>query len=417
MKLTDFALIFIGVTLPIIIIVYVNVSFTIKAEEQEMYYKKIINAALNDASDQMKEVENSDAEIDYGYSGTSNNKISVNSQVAVDTFLNSLYNNFGIKGSDYAENYLQYFIPAIAIIDYNGVQVSSIEEFDDNGQTVIRHALKPKKYYTYTYYIYKSVNTGKLEFTDNYNEVETKKDGSSTVYTHVIEFTMDDYITHRTTIKESDGKGGLVPKDIVSSFYISDDKNNHPLINESVDSTIADAYKQTLLKNVVSNLKEKRKEVIIKAIESEMVYATNNNNLYASNAGIKYNFVFPTLEEGEMESQIKNVGIMALVQGISIGNRYLNVRAYSTSKLTEVTRYYLSIPKKQDTGVTYYSKYYMNLYHKDKNCPEYKVSITDNITPSYLFTKQQAASVKAELKQDNRYITLEGFYPCPICNP
>ena len=99
MKLTDFALIFIGVTLPIIIIVYVNVSFTIKAEEQEIYYKKIINAALNDASDQMKEVENSDVEIDYGYSGTSNNKISVNSQVAVDTFLNSLYNNFGIKGN------------------------------------------------------------------------------------------------------------------------------------------------------------------------------------------------------------------------------------------------------------------------------------------------------------------------------
>ena len=36
MKITDFALIFVGITLPIIITVYVNVSFTIKAEEQEM---------------------------------------------------------------------------------------------------------------------------------------------------------------------------------------------------------------------------------------------------------------------------------------------------------------------------------------------------------------------------------------------
>ena len=36
-----------------------------------------------------------------------------------------------------------------------------------------------------------------------------------------------------------------------------------------------------------------------------MQFATNNNNIYASNAGIKYNFTFPTLEEGEMESQIK----------------------------------------------------------------------------------------------------------------
>ena len=101
MKLTDFALIFIGVTLPIIIIVYVNVSFTIKAEEQEMYYKKVISTALNDASDQMKEVEKSDSEIDYGYSGTSNNKISVNSQVAVDTFLNSMYLAYNIINSQH----------------------------------------------------------------------------------------------------------------------------------------------------------------------------------------------------------------------------------------------------------------------------------------------------------------------------
>lgn len=408
MKLTDFALIFIGVTLPIIIIVYVNVSFTIKAEEQEMYYKKIINAALNDASDQMKEVENSDAEIDYGYSGTSNNKISVNSQVAVDTFLNSLYNNFGIKGSDYAENYLQYFIPAIAIIDYNGVQVSSIEEFTENDKTVIKHALKPKKYYTYKYYICEdTTKTDVYVLKDDSDKSNTDK----VISTHIVEFTMDDYITHRGTITSK----GTTSDISVSSFYITDRKNNSSLVT---NLTSMNEKEKNILSEVEKKLQEKRKEVIIKAIESEMVYATNNNNLYASNAGIKYNFVFPTLEEGEMESQIKNVGIMALVQGISIGNRYLNVRAYSTSKLTEVTRYYLSIPKKQDTGVRHYSKYYMNLYHKDKNCPEYKVSITDNITPSYLFTKQQAASVKAVYKnENNKYIKLEGFYPCPICNP
>ena len=56
MKITDLALIFVGILLPMIIIVYVNVSFTIKAEEQEMYYNKIINAAVQDAANQMKEV-------------------------------------------------------------------------------------------------------------------------------------------------------------------------------------------------------------------------------------------------------------------------------------------------------------------------------------------------------------------------
>ena len=412
MKITDFALIFVGITLPIIITVYVNVSFTIKAEEQEMYYKKIINAALDDASNQMKEVENSDKEIDYGYSGTSDNKISVNAQVGVDTFLNSLYNNFGIKGNDTAENYLQYFIPAIAIIDYNGVQVSSIEEFTENGQNVIKHVLKPKKYYSYTYYLCATPgDVSKLTYTEDY-ETAVKNGLHST---HIVEFTMDDYITHRGYVNEISGKVTEIP---VSSFYISDSKNNSKLVTNSDSNASLSQREKNVLSKIISNLQNKRKSVIINSIQDEMEYATNNNNSYASQAGIRYNFVFPTLEEGEMESQIQNVGIMALVQGISIGNRYLNVRAYSTSKLTEITRYYLSIPNTDGIDKT---KYNLNLYHKDKNCPEYRAFASNkenvNITQSFLFTKQQAASVKAVLKKDNTYIQLEGFYPCPVCNP
>lgn len=412
MKITDFALIFVGITLPIIITVYVNVSFTIKAEEQEMYYKKIINAALDDASNQMKEVENTDKEIDYGYSGNSDNKISVNSQVGVDTFLNSLYNNFGIKGNDTTENYLQYFIPAIAIIDYNGVQVSSIEEFTENGQNVIKHVLKPKKYYSYTYYLCATPgDVSKLTYTEDY-ETAVKNGLHST---HIVEFTMDDYITHRGYVSKNTGD---IDEIGVSSFYISDSKNNSKLV-ANVDSNASLLQREKdVLPKIISNLQNKRKSVIINSIQDEMEYATNNNNSYASQAGIRYNFVFPTLEEGEMESQIQNVGIMALVQGISIGNRYLNVRAYSTSKLTEITRYYLSIP---NTDGIYKTKYNLNLYHKDKNCPEYRAFASNkenvNITPSFLFTKQQAASVKAVLKKDNTYIQLEGFYPCPVCNP
>lgn len=412
MKITDFALIFVGITLPIIITVYVNVSFTIKAEEQEMYYKKIINAALDDASNQMKEVENTDKEIDYGYSGTSDNKISVNAQVGVDTFLNSLYNNFGIKGNDTTENYLQYFIPAIAIIDYNGVQVSSIEEFTENGQNVIKHVLKPKKYYSYTYYLCATPgDVSKLTYTEDY-ETAVKNGLHST---HIVEFTMDDYITHRGYVSKNTGD---IDEIGVSSFYISDSKNNSKLV-ANVDSNASLLQREKdVLPKIISNLQNKRKSVIINSIQDEMEYATNNNNSYASQAGIRYNFVFSTLEEGEMESQIQNVGIMALVQGISIGNRYLNVRAYSTSKLTEITRYYLSIP---NTDGIYKTKYNLNLYHKDKNCPEYRAFASNkenvNITPSFLFTKQQAASVKAVLKKDNTYIQLEGFYPCPVCNP
>jgi hypothetical protein len=152
MKITDLALIFVGVTLPLIILVYVNVSFTIKAFEQEMYYQKLVNSALSDATLRMKEVESEDPENDYGYSGKENNKLSINADIAINTFFTSLYNNFNVKGNEVAERYLQIFIPAIAVIDYNGVYISSIENYTKDGNlNYILILIKPKRYYSYTY--------------------------------------------------------------------------------------------------------------------------------------------------------------------------------------------------------------------------------------------------------------------------
>jgi hypothetical protein len=389
LKITDFALIFIGITLPIMIIVYINVSYTIKAEEQEMYYKKIINQAVQDATKEMKEVESKDADIDYGYSGTANKKVSVNSQVAVDTFLNSLYNNFGIMGNDAAEKYLQLFVPAIAIVDYNGVQVSSIENYVQDGQNVTKHTVKPKRYYTYSYSI---MSDGSI------------KDGIdfSALSVHTIEYTMDDYITHRGSYKYL-GSWVDIP---VKSFYITDEVNNQDLVSSSYgnSSGIDKAY-------IVDSIRTKRKEIIAKTVTEEMGYAVNSNNSYARAAGITYNFVFPTTTQDEMYSTVENVGMIAFVQGLSIGNKYLNTKAYAVSKLDLVTKYYLTVPSAD-------SRYKMNLYHKDTQCPEYILSTHDNITPYFVITKQQAASAKATIKVasgENQQI--QGFYPCPICNP
>ena len=115
MKLTDFALIFLAITVPIILVVYINVSYTIKAVEQEMSYKKIINAAVDDATYAMKEVESDDKTIDYGYSGIWDKKVNLNAQIGVNAFFDSLYNNFGIKRNMPAEQYLQLYVPAVVV--------------------------------------------------------------------------------------------------------------------------------------------------------------------------------------------------------------------------------------------------------------------------------------------------------------
>ena len=75
MKLTDFALIFIAIFLPVVVIVYVNTSFVVKAEKQEMYYKNMINSSITDAVSSMKQIENEDVDIDYGYSGIKDKKV------------------------------------------------------------------------------------------------------------------------------------------------------------------------------------------------------------------------------------------------------------------------------------------------------------------------------------------------------
>ena len=415
MKITDFALIFIGITLPIIIVVYVNVSFTIKAEEQEMYYNKLITSAIEDATAAMKEVENTDKTIDYGYSGEQDKKVSINPEIAKNTFFNSLYNNFGIKGNDAAEKYLQLFVPAMAIIDYNGVYISSIEEYNKSGSTVIEHTVKPKKYYTYSYYIVKKDNKYNIVSASGYE----KKSDESIHSLHTIEFTMDDYVTHRGVVYDSSENVELP----VKSFYLADtssgtyvDKNG--IMNDRPsDKNNADLFdgKSTPssgrnIENVVNHLKEVKDEVIIKTITDEVAYAVNQNNFYASQAGITYDFVFPTVEQEEMKSYINDVGIFAFMQGLSIGNKYLNSKAYSVSRLELTTKYYLTLAKDNSER---------NLYHATTKCKKYNDQIHTDIIPEYLTTKQQAASVIGiyEGSLNNKGREVKGFYPCPVCNP
>ena len=410
MKITDFALIFIGITLPIIIVVYVNVSFTIKAEEQEMYYNKLITSAIEDATAAMKEVENTDKTIDYGYSGEQDKKVSINPEIAKNTFFNSLYNNFGIKGNDAAEKYLQLFGPAMAIIDYNGVYISSIEEYNKGGSTVIEHTVKPKKYYTYSYYIVKQKNDYSIVSVDDYK--------SGTIHSlHTIEFTMDDYVTHRGVVYNLSGS---VEKELpVKSFYLADTSTGTYVDNKGnmSDTNNADLFEGLSaepenINAVVNHLKEVKDEVIIKTITDEVAYAVNQNNFYASQAGITYDFVFPTIEQEEMKSYINDVGIFAFMQGLSIGNKYLNSKAYSVSRLELTTKYYLTLAKDPKSE--------RNLYHATTNCQKYTDQIHTNIIPEYLTTKQQAASVVGIHKKNSSNSDTEevkGFYPCPVCNP
>lgn len=392
MKITDFALVFIAITLPFMIVLYINITFTIKAEQQEMYYQNIIDAAVADAAYEMKQIESEDKQIDYGYSGSENKKINVNAITGVNAFFESMYNTLGIRGNEAAESYLSLFVPAIAVIEYDGVRVSQNETvIGEDGTSHVKRVLRPKRYFTYTYSI---VRNG-----TEYRFIPGGTD-DDVISTHTIEFTMDDMIVHR-------GYNYVYNEEIVTnSFYISDSKNNDNLLSGVVVSDSKDQIKS----EIVSYLLDIKKSIIATTVSNELSYSVNANNSYARQAGITYSFSFPATTQDDLYDMIDGVGIIAFVQGISVGNKYLNTKAYGMSTLDQSTRYYFTAPNTD-------SKVHMNLYHKDILCPEYRISKINDMSPKYATSRQEAATSVTTGTLNAVKQTFTGFYPCPLCNP
>lgn len=392
MKITDFALVFIAIIIPFMLVLYINITFTIKAEEMELYYQTVLNSALDDAAYEMKQVESQDKQIDYGYSDKLNKKINVNAQVGVDSFFDTLYNTFGVKGNEAGESYLNLFVPAVAVIEYDGVRVSKNETVIGNdGLSLTQRVLKPKRYFTYTYSIVR--NGGEYSYVQG-----IAKDNVSSV--HTIEFTMDSFVTHR-------GYDYATNEEIaVESFYLEDSKNNKNLAIGVYDTD----SKNKLMNEIISSLKEMRPSIISNVVASELSYAVNENNYYARQSGVVYSFNFPATTQDELYNMVDGVGIVAFMQGISVGNKYLNTKAFGVSSLGNATRYYFTAPSTD-------SQIQMNLYHKDSNCPEYRLSKISDMSPRYATSKQEAATSEATGTQNGVKKTFRGFYPCPICNP
>lgn len=406
MKLTDFALIFVAVFIPMMVIVYINTSFVVKAEKQEMYYKNIMNSAVSDSVSAMKHVENEDTEIDYGYSGIVDNKVSINAKVAVDTFYNSLGNNFNINGNEISMSRLKMYIPVIAIMDYDGIYIHSAEQ-DESGD--IHFVTKPKVYYTYSYVLTKQTSA-LVGGTDSYNVVPLNKiedldsvRGQLLIdYIYEITFTMDDYVYLNIYKIESDNKVKSIQES--SKFYLTDETNNENLMYGVEILSILSEEQESLKQEILEKISEARQTTIAETGMREISYAVNKHNTYAKSLGINYTFTFSVESDAAWFETMGGIGMIAIIQGISLGNRYLNYKAYSASDLVMTKKYYASEGiTMEGRNLAYFEK---NLYHISKNCEVYQEYINKTgkmLVPEYYVKKADAAT--------------QGFYPCPICKP
>lgn len=395
MKITDLALIFIVILFPIVIIVFINTSFVLKSEKQEMYYKEVIGSAIEDAVTAMKRVENEDTTIDYGYSSIIDNKVSINADTAINTFKNSLFNTFNIKGNNASEKTLMTYIPVIAIFDYDGVYIHSAELSAD--ATSYEFITKPKRMYSYTYTIVKEISDfGETKYVYKPYQRDTSVKNQMV---YQVSYTMDNYIT----LTISRYNSGKLEKLKTISFYLDDTDNINNLI---YGITIPSDEQKSLIAEIDQDLMKRRKEVIAKICMQEVAYAANAHNEYAKMAGIKYNFYFSPESDDKWYETVDSIGMFALVQGISLGNRYLNYKAYGTSDLSLIKRYYLTNPLDKNNMSNALDYYYEKLYHKSDRCEAYLNLKSMGCVPAklrYLTSKQEAAT--------------NGYHACPICKP
>jgi hypothetical protein len=137
MKLTDFAILFVIIVLPFILILRIKSENLQNAAYKSEVINRYLDTAVEDASEAM---------IVRGV----NNKIEISRENAVNTFFNTLFINFSTAGNKRAESILSAYIPVIVLIDYDGYSVMSVEEYTNSfGEKEQKMIWKPKRPYVY----------------------------------------------------------------------------------------------------------------------------------------------------------------------------------------------------------------------------------------------------------------------------
>jgi len=266
------------------------------------------------------------------------------------------------------------------------------------------------------YYIEKTsvgYNDFKYEMKEYTKNSDLAKANAKLVYQ--ITFTQDDYVYLNVYQKQQNGDLINISQkgvNYVESFYLMDSINNEWLVGDSKylynfgDGIVSSILSETI-NEVAKKLTEIRKEVISKICMQELSYAVNAHNYYAKKAGVKYNFTFGIESDADWYETVDGVGMVAVVQGISLGNRYLNYSAYSATDLTVAKRYYLSNAIGEVENVNYSIIGDYLYYHSREDCPIYTTYLENKkigkIVPSFFYNKEEAAA--------------NGYKPCFVCKP
>ncbi|WP_438350939.1 hypothetical protein ACP8HI_09985 [Paenibacillus sp. FA6] len=242
----------------------------------EMRYNRAIDTATQDAAKALLSNGNHRDETEY----ETLKNVKINKDEAVQTFFNTLYLNFGIFNDRDGQGVLKNYVPALMIVGYDGYYMYSWDEYTNaSGEKEIQHVWSPKKPYSYS-----------------------DQNGNT------FAFTLDDYV-------------------IVN-------RNGDQKWFEGFRSEIASESSISLLYDA-DTFDQVRRTSIVNLLQQDLEFYINQYNNYSKRLGVAYTFTIPLISQEEWNNTIDDVGVLAFVQGIPMGEKYYNNYALGGSRVVK----------------------------------------------------------------------------------
>ncbi|WP_054955815.1 hypothetical protein [Paenibacillus dakarensis] len=292
MRITDLAIIFTAVFFPFFLLIGMHAENMTDTAYIEMKYSAGLKAAVQDGGEMLNVNETQSEEAGY----ESIKRFRADREKALSTFSNTLYINMGIQDDPQAQAALWWYIPALVVVDYDGYYIYSMQSYTGpDGEEQYRHVWTPKIPYAYS-----DGEGSSIHFTLD-NQVEVY-DGQNEVWYSGLQ-------------KELAGKTGVSLVDRPERF------------------------------------EEIRRITIVHSIQEELAYYIKRHNTLALRNGVSYRFSLPVISQEEWTNTINDIGLMAFIQGIPIGDRYYNNYSLGGGRLVKAPVYYGGV--EPDTGMKY----------------------------------------------------------------
>lgn len=294
MKITDWAVIIVLIVGPLLWIGGWNTEQLRETNRLQIQYNTALRTAVQDAGSALNLNELQIYESGYG----SEKYMRADKEAALAALLQTLALNLGIADDPMARQALMLYIPAVVVIDYDGYEVYAMEELiGEDGTPLREHRWHPKKPYLYQ-----------------------DDQGNS------LSFTLDQRVTLIDTVTGERFSG--LRKEIGPTSSV-------PLLHN------ADLFEQV------------RRSVIVRSIEEDLAAAINRHNEAARKLGVTYTFTLPVISQEEWNNTINDVGVLAFLQGIPVGNQFYNNYGLGGGRLVKNEPVYGG--KEPGTGIKYAS--------------------------------------------------------------